>query len=244
MIIKKLLLFLCLVISYQVIDAQTGLSFAYKSMKARNWERVIFNSNVLPGVDKSPLREGQYFGFDYKIPFKNRRIEFVPEINYSRYIRGWVTSMDEYTELSVNFYGINLNTNIYFLDFFGDTTSPTHSKPGPNFIKGLFIQLSPGLSFMTTKIDGLERGVFSKSNDLTYHISAGLGYDIGLSNLVTFTPFIRYTYHFQASWEGFDTTLLSADNLQNNTSDITEITAGMRLGLYWKNEKTERLQIR
>ncbi len=70
------------------------------------------------------------------------------------------------------------------------------------------------------------------SNDITFGLGLGLGIDFGLSDFITITPVVRYSYLIDAEWKDLDKhlNLDSPEASENNVSEITNIYVGFRLG--------------
>jgi len=205
--------------------SQIGFSVGYKHLDATNWENLIANYNVSVEDGLSPLKEGTDFAFDYWFRLKKRRVEFHPELSYSRFIRN---SKD--IDLKTGMINFSFHTNIYPFDFGEDCNCPTFSKDGSFMEKGLFLQISPVVSYMSNSFTD-EAGT-EKNNDIAYGLGLGVGIDFGLSDFITITPILRYSYLLDAEWKDLDKHLNrdfegAADK---NVSDITTLYIGFRLG--------------
>ena len=107
---------------------------------------------------------------------KNKRIEIFPCISYALDNK---SNLDNY-EINLNAINLNFPTHFYILDLGEDCNCPTFSKSGPGFEKGFFVHLSPGLSYVTTKLDDLVNETQS-NNNLTFRVGVGFGLDIGIN---------------------------------------------------------------
>jgi len=211
--------------------AQYGISVGYKHLGASNWENLVANYNLGANTNFSPIQEGTNFAFDYSFRLKKKRIEFHPEISYSRFIRDWKFEDESYSvDMKSNFFNLSFHTNIYPLDFAGDCNCPTFSKDGSFFEKGFFIQISPTASLINNTFKDTERKI--DSSDLAFGIGIGTGIDFGLSDFITISPIFRYSYLFGAEWDDLDQHLKidSADFSDKNTTNISTIYLGLRLG--------------
>ena len=151
--------------------SQFGLNATYRSNTAPDWQFVNFNEEeaLLPASAIA-------FGVDYWIPLKTVRIDLLPELNFSK----MSSTLDSRanTQLDNTWLSLYLNANIYFLNLEGDCDCPTFSKSGGVFDKGLFLQLSPGATWMRNEVSA--EGQSQDSNDFAFSIAAGLGLDLGL----------------------------------------------------------------
>lgn len=204
---------------------QVGFSIGYKDISARNWENLIANYNVSAENGVSPLNEGTDFAFDYWFRLKKRRVEFHPELSYSRFIRN---SKD--IDLKSGMINFSFHTNIYPFDFGEDCNCPTFSKDGSFLEKGLFLQISPAVSYLKNTFEDVSGK--EKSNDIAYGLGLGVGIDFGLSDFITISPMIRYSYMVDAEWENLDQhlNLDSPDASDKNITDFTTLYFGLRLG--------------
>lgn len=229
--LKKMKQFLVfLVLSFFLIineaSAQYGINASYQTFSASDWEGLIQLSE-LPGA--APIESGFAIGIDRWFRLKNARVEFFPELNYARYSVDW---SDNTTTLSHQQISLFANTHFYLFDLEGDCDCPTFSKDG-NFVKkGFYVELSPGLSYATFKFDGINGD--PNNSSLVPSIGLGLGVDIGLSDLLTITPMIRFRRHFNAEWEDLSESLgleLTTVDPAAQESGLETFSFGIRLGL-------------
>ena len=153
-------------------------------------ERADFSYNNMSEV-------AAYYWF--RLP--KQRIEFQPTVYYA-----YDFANDAF---DANELGLQFKTNIYVFDLGTDCHCPTFGKQGPQLQKGLFVQLSPGVA--SGHFQGTDRKTVAT-------IGAGLGLDIGISNLVTLTPLISYRY-----------TLSSIGNQQSSDDGVAFPDADFRL---------------
>jgi len=223
---KKIVLIACLGCLTLKLAAQFGLNATYNLNNAPLWAiKDLSNNNTtsLPG-------SGLGVGIDYWIPLKGARIELLPELNYAKYD----ATAPDLGALHADFYSFFLKANLYLLDLKGDCHCPTFSKQGKSVTKGFFIQIAPGISAMRTKISMLN-GVGIYARTLVPSISLAGGLDIGISDLLTLTPFGGVRIFPAANWQGLEESLRLDPSLGNrsvkNVSNLTQVFAGVRLGL-------------
>ena len=204
---------------------QFGISLSYDQQKAGDWEELIAVSDSLGTLE--------HFGtvsFYYWWRPKNLRIEFLPEVGYRRNFGSIpntpVTSMTHSIDL-------NANTNIYVFDLAGDCDCPTFSKQGNILTKGFFVEVSPGLSFRSYNIESSRNGELQesieKSTGILGKIGLGAGLDIGVSDLVTLTPWIQHAWHFGANWENLSQ-WSPTQQVALEKSDLSYMRFGLRVG--------------
>ena len=138
-------------------------------------DEVVTGLGTLSGPDFKP---GSEIGLNYWFRLPKQRVEFLPELYASFSGIG-----DDVVYL--NEYGAGLSVNVYPFDFLGDCDCPTFGKQGPQLQKGFFLQLSGGYAFYR---QGSQRFSTAGDRGSSATLGAGLGLDIGLSNLVTLTP--------------------------------------------------------
>ena len=212
---------------------QLGVSATYRANDAPDWQYA--------GAAQGPqglLSESHFgFGVDYWLPMKAYRIDFLPEINFQRTSNA--IELADFTgqaevQLSNTWLSLFLNANIYFLDLEGDCDCPTFSKSGGFLQKGLFLQASPGASWIQSKVEN--EGIAADSDDIAFSAAVGLGLDIGLSDILTLTPLAGYRYYLPTRWESlgseaFITSPSGDAGIRSEESSIRQFYAGLRLGL-------------
>ncbi len=147
-------------------------------------------------------------GIDYWFRLKNYRLEFLPSLQL-QYAHENVTLSDE-SKGALNWSIIDFTPIIQFypLDFKNDCLCPTFSKQGQFLKKGLFIQLAPGIAY--SNLNGKNTEVDHISNWIAI-ARAGVGIDIGISDLITVSPTINYQFAQSLDWNAFFTSATSAD---------------------------------
>ncbi|PSR09781.1 MAG: hypothetical protein DA408_07365 [Bacteroidetes bacterium] len=181
-----------------IAQAQVGLSGHYLSGQAEQWQYTAGSSSQasidLPGT-------GWRAGIDYWFRLKNARIEFLPTLAYSRQEQT-ITPDRLALDTRTQGYHFFFTTHIYFLDLAGDCDCPTWSKEGPTLQKGIFLQISPGVSYFDYAIT--DRATDTKTtftaNDTAFSLGLGLGFDLGLSDFLTLTPQLGIRYYPTAKW--------------------------------------------
>lgn len=147
------------------------------------------------------LNSGYEAGVDYWFRLKKKRIEFMPEISYAHhrnnYARGSIGT------LKMSDYHFNFHTHIYALNLGDDCNCPTFSKQGGTIDKGLFIHLTPGISYYS--IGAITRDMAPEAvntpEGISLRMGLGLGIDIGISDFWTLSPIISYYFRSSLSWQ-------------------------------------------
>ncbi len=208
--------------------AQLGINGTYFMPKAK-----VLTAEGVPqgeGVEFAP--NGPAIGVNYWLRLKNKRVEFLPELNYTFSNQNLETlNFDAKTQ----FFSFYFNTRIYFLDFAGDCDCPTFSKEGPTLEKGLFLQLSPGVSYVT---QNYEWGVKTREADFAaFSIGAGLGFDIGINDYVTVTPFggLRYFPNYNWNLDNFFNLANPEEPVTSEPEALISWYAGLHIGLRFDN---------
>lgn len=216
--------FFSLLLGGTTLSAQFGLSGKYLNPLA-NW-------TLAEGVSDSQTADlyasGWSAGIDYWFRLKNVRVEFLPELNYGQLDN----QLPDGALTEAKLYSFFLNTNFYLWDFRGDCDCPTFSKQGPTLQKGLFVQLSPGVTYWQHQYE--YSGSVFEQKDWAINIGAGLGFDLGLSDLITLTPMINLRYYLPQSLENLSELIRQDDNawqLGEPTADPLMFSAGLRLGI-------------
>jgi hypothetical protein len=201
---------------------QFGVTGSYLNADVREWETLVAEQT------NSPLYNNGYkVGIDYWFRLKNIRIEFMPEVGYSN-MEAEIVPLDDLfpNQFQTTAYHFQLNTNIYAFNIATDCECPTWSKSEPILQKGFFFQLSPGVAFFQQEIsrEGQEP---IESEDFTYTLAAGAGLDIGVSDLLTITPMVKYWYIPEAGWAGLDEAL----GIEESVSSISYLEFALRIGV-------------
>ena len=208
-------------------SAQYGVNASYQTFSASNWEGLIQDSDLLGAA---PIKSGFAVGIDRWFRLKNARVEFFPELNYARYSVDW---SDDATTLSHQQISLFANTHFYLFDLTGDCDCPTFSKDGGFVKKGFYVELSPGLSYASSTIKGITGDPSNSS--FVPSLGLGLGVDIGLSDLLTITPMIRFRRYFGAEWENLVENLNLEEPSQLSfdaqETGIETFSFGIRLGI-------------
>ena len=169
---------------------------------------------------------GWQAGIDYWFRLKNVRVEFLPTLALSRQT---YTLNSLAAESQVSGLHLFVNTNLYLFDFKGDCDCPTWSKEGPTLEKGFFLQLSPGVSYFDFNLDDISE--VASTSALAVSIGAGVGFDIGLSDLLTLTPQASARYYPSVEWEGLTQTGATDLTGVQDDSPLWHYNLGLRLGI-------------
>lgn len=174
------------------LSAQFGFSAKYNSNGYGNWND--FNEQVLNSSEKAFSTDIE-ISANYWLRLKEKRIEFLPEIFYDLTSSETISIPDIVgAENSLQKLGFNFNTHIYFMDLANDCDCPTFSKDGGGLQKAIHLILSPGVVYAKNELDIVDSDDVFDSNSLAFKFGAGLGFDIGFSDLLTLTPFFTINY--------------------------------------------------
>lgn len=230
---KNLLFLLFALILPTQLHAQFGINAAYRFNNAPDLK--IIKSFDGTNDEFEVLSNGFSIGMDYWFRLKNYRIEFLPELNYGQYNRNLQTD-DETIALKSGAASFFLNTNIYFLDLLGDCNCPTFSKQGPTINKGIFLQLSPGLTYWNQSYTSQSGD--NEASNITFSIAAGLGVDIGITDLITLTPFGGLRYYPEIEWT--DLSVITDEyfllEVKAEKSSLMQAYTGIRIGIRLDHE--------
>lgn len=219
-ILPILLVFLGLSLN---LSAQFGLKGKYVK-PGNNWQLMPSGTGQEETTDL--FDKGWSAGVDYWFRLKNKRVEFLPELNYMQL----GNSLPAYAENQAKVYSFFFNTNIYFLDFAGDCDCPTWSKEGPTLEKGLFLQLSPGASYWDATIGADD--FYLANRTVVFSIGGALGFDLGLSDLITLTPMVNARYFPSVKLENVETLNSQLEGfVSSDTANPLLWSAGLRLGV-------------
>ena len=214
------------------MHAQLGINASYLSEPSISWSRDFTLITVEDTKSLGLPGTGLEFGLDYRFKLKNIRIEFYPAISFSQQEQG-VTVNGQFLKTETKGLHLGLNGRIYPLDLEGDCDCPTWSKEGPTLEKGLFLQLSTGLSFYGFETAFPDDKVFF-DNDTQAFFGGGLGFDIGINDLLTITPQAMFHYYPQLTWATLESDLIwgGLEAEVDVTSDLLQYQFGIHLGFH------------
>lgn len=208
------------------LAAQFGISAKYLANDVPDWDQVVEDKFA---VSQELFSTGYEIGVDYWFRLKSYRIEFFPEVAYS--LSSSSSNNNFINEYKWRSWHFNLNTHIYFMDLLGDCDCPTFSKEGSGAAKGVFLLLSPGLGLTNNSMLLSEDGSSLSSKSTYFKIGGGLGLDVGVSDLLTVTPFFMLNYAPSVNWENFESDQDLNDWLSgDHKSNLTQLQIGIRLG--------------
>ncbi len=209
------------------LAAQFGITGGYRFNEATNWKLQNSISD-----DIKIFGDGYSIGLDYWFRLKNYRVEFLPELNFSQFSEAHQAGENDLRSTEVAAISFFMNTNFYLFDFKGDCDCPTFSKQGNLLKKGFFVQLSPGLTHFSQKVQ-LPATHFD-SNARVLSLGLGAGFDIGLTDLLTLSPILGLRYYATSEWEELrnigDANDFSGVFLKDTKSDVMQFFTGVRLG--------------
>ena len=188
------------------LSAQFGLRLKYISNEADP-----FISNI---DDEHSLE----LGLDYWFRLKNQRIEFLPEISYER--SEGESAISEDNPIRLKSWNFLFNTNIYFLDLNNDCDCPTFSKQGNAFTKGFHLILSPGIRYYSLNDESVSAG-----RNFGLIASGGLGFDIGVNDLITITPHVLYRFN-----PSIEANIPVQGNVSTTSHTYHQFNFGFRIG--------------
>lgn len=206
--------------------AQFGVSYQYQLYQVDDWNTVLGEALDVPAGGFLPT--GHRYELDYWIKaLPDYRLELMPALSYAE-----ANYQFEGTTWRLRTIGVQLNTNIYPFDWEGDCDCPVWSKSEPVFKKGFFLQLSPGLRQVRTDRQTRDGGgtggpVAADASALVPHLGVGAGLDIGLSDLLTLSPLVRYVHAFSVEWPQ----LIDGPSAEPYTGTLGQWEIGLRVGV-------------
>ena len=207
-------------VSNSDLSSQIGVTLGYNLHQgADDWDANMES-------DEKVKADGIMLNLDYWFRLKNYRVEFLPEVGFVIGEQEVTHSINEAITTSYNQYHFFFNTSIYPLDFEGDCNCPTFGKDGSFFQKGFYLQLSPGITYLSAKTEYILSQNSYEDSALHLVIGIGAGLDIGLNDYITITPLLRYVLGFGATWNGLQFEGSDPITTESNTRDLQ---TGLRL---------------
>lgn len=204
--------------------AQFAIGGRYSAIQKGYWHDV-FATQGAEYADQLGTIYGAYW-----FRLKEKRMEFLPEAGYFH-------SLNKNIGIGLpntlrGFY-LQLNTDIYFLDFGSDCNCPTFSKQNDVLKRGLFLEVSPGYEFRYLDIDYVDvnKRATKTFKQNTLKVYGGLGFDLGLSDFFTVTPTIGLSYLPGTAWDGVEEFLnadISVIDKSSRNRDLV-MNAGVRI---------------
>ena len=208
------LVFLLTMLTSLHLSGQVGVTVGYNiHLGADDWDVELSG-------DEKVKSDGIMLNLDYWFRLKNYRIEFLPEVGIVLGEHDVQNVSGEGIATSYNQLSFFLNTSVYPFDFEGDCNCPTFGKDGSFFQKGFYLQVSPGISYLSSKTEYQVSGVSHEGSKLNFALGIGTGLDIGLTDYLTITPLIRYVLGFGSEWSGIHFTGAAATAVESNTRDL------------------------
>ena len=220
---RKFVLSVSLMVFALSVHSQIGLRTHYNTNQYGDWND-FFQSIPSSGSLNSNERvfsSSLEFAFDYWLRLPDKRIEFFPFISYHQA----TTNIElNSSQLVLRQIGAGLITHIYLLDLIGDCDCPTFSKQGTFIKKGLFLMAGVGADYSIKAVnDNYTDG------NIDANFQAGLGLDIGLTDVITITPLIRYKYYPDISWH--EMAPLFGVDINNVNTAVGQLAIGVRVGI-------------
>lgn len=218
-------IFLLFMIIGQSASGQFGLRTKY--FRNNVADEVSQAYNTINAADDEILNTGFGIGIDYWLRLKNKRIEFLPEIEFTKSGSSIASELAPIKNIGNTTIGININTRVYPMDFEGDCDCPTFSNQSTLIKKGFYFEFSPGASFNELNYDLAQIDGTYQSLDfryLSYKLGLGVGLDIGVSNLLTINPYARYNYHFVSG----SANILDIEKAYGN---LSQVELGLRFAI-------------
>lgn len=203
--------------------AQFGLQGSFRFTEAPKWDILDLSNNRSTDVPEA----GWSAALEYAFSLPNTRLEFIPEANYTRY----QTDVLDLGALDAHFYSLFFNIRAYILDLKGDCQCPTFSKKGTTLTKGFYLELSPGYTYLQSRI--ATNDILYKGRSTNNSLAFNAGLDVGLSRKITLSPYAGIRYYPKAIWPGLEESIANdlsiGDKVTNNYSSLTQAYIGMRL---------------
>jgi hypothetical protein len=216
---KQIWMLLCVIMIPVLGRAQLGGSIGYSWGKAPGW---IMDLSAPPG-------EGVMLDLEYAFPFKQLRMELVPGLALSKLSTPEILGVNT----TSTWYSAHLQWRIYPFDLQGDCNCPTFSRKGNLLQKGFWVAAIGGVTAMDNRInfDILQGVSIRRSLSVMGGVQAGL--DLGLSEVLTLSPFLGFNYLPAVSWPELST-LLASELLvtaPGEKSPVRILQLGMRFKL-------------
>lgn len=185
--------------------------------------RYVSNSYETYGETNDWFDSNIEIGANYWFRLKNRRIEFLPEVYYGLSDEASLRWPSGAETISKSYIGVEFNTQIYVFDLANDCDCPTFSKQGPELQKSFYLSIAPGVQLKTTEAMAELGGTTETNSQLSPNVGVGAGFDVGINNLLTISPYGSYRFHLQ------DEEIISDIDGTVFTDGLSSLQFGLRL---------------
>jgi len=212
-------------------SAQVGVTLGYRNIEVPYWSALL-------GENETIFKNGHSFSVDYWLKLKSVRIDLLPEVGFSKFSRE-IEPIGSYPKRTfiAQFFNLQLNANIYPLDFFKNFTDKENPTPSENVARSVFVQISPGASMTYLSYRAAFEEMLLPPRRTAYFIGLGAGFDISYKNFITLTPMLRYQHYPSLRWIGL------SEIRDENTADffredtfINQLAFSVRLGIFWQHK--------
>lgn len=210
---KSVITILLAVATYVPVQAQFGLTARYA---VNSYDSDINNVDAYFGNTVE-------VGANYWFRLKNKRIEFLPEVYYGLSTEATINWPLGSETISQQYYGLGITTQIYLFDLENDCNCPTFSKQGPEIQKSFFVSVTPGVQRRSLTSTLQTMTATESNNAIIPYLGIGAGFDIGLSDLLTVSPYVSYRLHF-AEYE----LPTAVEVLEPITESLSTLLVGLR----------------
>ena len=215
-VMKKSLFAIILICFSFGASAQMGISAQFLSYPLDYEEEIL-------EIDFYDASYG--FAIDYWARLKNYRWELAPTLSANFGTSAVSTDLFGGSDLSMWGAKFHIKNNLYLLDFKNDCDCPTFSKQSGWFSKSFFVQVAPGVAFHQQAAKIQDVAGENIDNRFQAELGLGAGFDVGLSDLITISPYFNYVI----------TSPTSSDFISINEGlekfRTNHFVAGIRLGL-------------
>lgn len=184
-------LILSLALSLSIVSglfSQYTISYRYAKNTYDQWNTVT-TDNAFPQNHELAL------GYYFKLP--KFRVEFLPELVYgtkssaSLRVRG-----HEGSNVSQSYAALSIPIHFYLFNMKDDCDCPTFSKQGPKFLHSLSVFAAPRVRYTIRSFEHMQEDA-----NIIPSLGLGVAYDIGISDLITFTPHLGIHLNFNDEWK-------------------------------------------
>jgi len=199
---------------------QFGINIRYLSNDFNEW------SDLTREFSGGPLWDNNLeFAVDYWFRPNEIRTEYYIEANVGFANTDFTNSSLGSRHNDLKSFGLGIRSHVYIFDFKGDCDCPTFKKEGGLFKKGFFLQYGVGAGLWNKTA---ESG--SNDNNVAVDLHLGAGIDIGISDLLTITPYASYHYLPNVNYTGLIESYDLTDIDGNNSTYVTRFRVGLRIG--------------
>ncbi len=202
--------------------SQIGLNLSAGLSQFQEWNSSL--DEAFGDKNNKVFNNNATIGLNYWFRLNKRRIEFLPQIEYSKFSS---TNLNNISFQGQSFNAV-FNVHVYIFDLAEDCDCPTFSKKGNLLKKGFYLFVGPQAKSFSMSANGVNEG---STKAIVPGLRLGAGLDFGITDMVTISPSIGFEKTAMVKWDDLHNVLSPLTIYQPISSNTSNLFASVRLGL-------------